>query len=251
MTHAYDAFAPHFDAWQRAFGAPYDALILPRVLDALTRHAPGARRIVDLGAGTGELAVALAAHGYRVVAVDCSAPMLEVARTKARALHLPEPPELVLQDLRTFRLEVPADAALCVYTVMNQLTRDGDLARALAATRDALVPGGLFVFELNLPAGYARHWSGTETVVLDDVVVVRVHRRLPGSSVIEARVTIRPRRDGGGEEVTDRILQRPYDDAEVEAALAGAGFVPLERARFNPFAPAEAPVKALWCARRG
>ena len=250
MTHSYDRFAPHFDAWQLAFGAPYDALILPRVLGALARHAPRARRIADLGAGTGELAVALATRGYRVIAVDRSVPMLAVARPKAAALGLAAPPEFVRQDLRTLRLERPVDAALCVYTVMNQLTDDGDLARALAATRDALVPDGVFVFELNLAASYTRYWSGSERIVLEDAVVERTHHRLPGSSVIEARVTIRPRGDRAAGEVTDRIRQRPYDDPEVETALAHAGLALLERTRFNPFAPAEPPVKALWCARR-
>src|SRR5262245_10245619 len=250
MTHSYDAFAPHFDAWQRAFGAPYDTLILRRVLDALARHAPDARRVADLGAGTGELVVALAARGYGVVAVDRSAPMLAVARAKAEAASLTTLPEFVEQDLRVLRLERPVDVALCVYTVINQLTEDGDLARALAAVREALVPAGLFVFELNLPASYARYWSGTETTALGDAVVVRQHRRLPRSPVIEARVTIRRHDADGGETVTDRILQRPFDDHEVEAALAGAGLALLERTAFNPFAPAEPPVKALWCARR-
>ena len=31
MAEAYDRFAPHFDAWQQAFGGPYDALVLSRV----------------------------------------------------------------------------------------------------------------------------------------------------------------------------------------------------------------------------
>ena len=250
MTQAYDRFAPHFDAWQRAFGAPYDALILPHVLEGLARHAPAARCIADLGAGTGELAVALAARGYQVVAVDRSAPMLAIARAKAEAADLPTAIEFVLQDLRVLRLETPAEVVLCVYTVMNQLTGDGDLARALTATRAALVPGGLFVFELNLAASYTRYWSGTETTRLADAVIVREHHRLPGSPVIEARVTIQRAHDGRVDEVTDRILQRPYDDAEVEAALTRAGFLLLERTSFNPFTPTEEPLKALWYARR-
>ena len=118
------------------------------------------------------------------------------------------------------------------------------------ATRAALVPGGLFVFELNLPASYARYWSGTETTRLADAVVVREHHRLPGSPVIEARVTIQRFRGGRVDEVTDRILQRPYADAEVEAALARAGLVLLERTSFNPFVPTAPPLKALWSARR-
>jgi SAM-dependent methyltransferase len=241
-TTSYDRFAPYFDAWQRAFGGSYDALILPRVRAALARHAPGARRIADLGVGTGDLAVALARAGCAVVAVDRSAPMLQVARAKAAGLDAP--PVFVEQDLRTLRLEPPVDAAVCVYTVMNQLTGDGDLERALDAVHGALVPGGVFVFELNLPAAYARYWSGRETVDIPGAVVVREHHA--DRDVIEARIMIR---SSDGEDLHDAIAQRAYGDVEVERALAGAGFLLLERAAFNPFDARGEPVKALWAAR--
>jgi SAM-dependent methyltransferase len=243
---SYDRFAPHFDAWQRAFGAPYAALVLPRLRDALARHGGAVRRIADLGAGTGDLAIALARCGFAVVAVDRSAPMLARARAKAAAAGLASPPTFVEQDLRALSLVPPVDAAVCVYTVVNQLTEEGDLDRALAAVAGALVPRGLFLFELNLPASYARYWSGTETVELADAVIVREHRRLPGAPVIEARVRIR----GPGGEVEDRIAQRLFTDAEIERALAAARFEVLERTEFNPFEPQGPPMKALWVVRR-
>jgi SAM-dependent methyltransferase len=245
VASQYDVFAPWFDAWQRAFGPPYDDLVLPRVLDLLARFAPSARRVADLGSGTGDLAIALARAGYAVVGVDCSAPMREVARRKAAAARLAAPPVFVEGDLRTLALAQPVDAAVCVYTVMNQLTGDGDLGRATAAVARALVPGGLFVFELNLPAAYARFWSGAETVRVDGATIERAHRRT--GRTIEAQVVIRP---DGGAPVEDRILQRPYDEGEVEGALRAARLVALARETFDPFGDAREPTKALWAARR-
>jgi SAM-dependent methyltransferase len=245
-TPSYDQFAPHFDAWQRAFGPPYDALILPRVTALLERHAPRVRRVVDLGVGTGDLAVALARRGYDVVGVDCSEPMLAVSRAKAAAAALATPPRFVPGDIRTVRLDPPADAAICVYTVVNQLTADDDLGRAFTAVAGALVPGGLFVLETNLPASYDRYWSGTETIQAGDATIVREHRHVAGTSVIEALVTIRTP-DGA---VHDRIRQRPWTDDDVERALATAGFAPPTREAFNPFEPSGPPMKALWAAQR-
>ena len=250
MAHPYDHFAPHFDAWQRAFGPPYDDLILPRLVAALGRHGPAARRLADLGVGTGDLVVALARRGYAMVAVDRSAPMLAVARAKAAAAGLAVPPSFVEQDIRALRIVPPVDAAICVYTVMNQLTGDGDLDRALAAVRDALVGRGLFLFELNLPASYARYWVGTETVRAGDATIVRTHRAVPGTPVIEAHVTIQRTSSGQLEEVYDRIEQRPYTNAEVEAALARTGFALLERDVFDPFDAGAEPTKSLWIVRR-
>jgi SAM-dependent methyltransferase len=249
VAEPYDVFARHFDAWQQAFGGPYDDLILPRVLAALARHAPPVRRVADLGIGTGDLVVALARAGYAVVGVDRSPAMLAVARAKvAAASPAPAPaPVLVQQDLRALDLDAPVDAAVCVYTVINQLTGDGDLARALASVHAALEPGGLFLFELNLPEAYARYWTGAETVTLPDAVVTREHHRVAGTPCLEAQVTIR---GADGAVSHDRIRQRPYDDAEVADALRGAGFTRASVARYDPFAGAGGPTKALWAAER-
>jgi SAM-dependent methyltransferase len=245
VAESYDQFAPHFDAWQRAFGGAYDDLILPRLLAALGRHPRPLRRVADLGIGTGDLVVALARAGYEVIGVDRSAPMLAVAAEKIAAAGLTPPPVLLRQDLRALRLDPAVDAAICVYTVMNQLTDDGDLARALDAVRDALAPGGLFLFELNLPEAYDRHWSGVETMTLPDAVVRREHHRI--GPLVEALVTIE-RADGAT--VRDHIAQRPYDDATMAAALAVAGYDVAGVERFNPFEPAAAALKALWAVCR-
>jgi SAM-dependent methyltransferase len=245
---SYDVFAPHFDAWQRSFGCAYDELILPRIEAVLSRHAPAARRVVDLGIGTGDLAIALARRGLEVIGVDRAPAMLAVTRQKAHDAGVAI--TLLEQDLRDVRLAAPVDVALSVYTVMNQLTGDGDLDRTLSAVRESLVPGGIFVFELNLAASYTRYWHGEETVELGDAVVVRTHRRRSGSSVIDAEVSIRRRTCGGWDEVRDHIAQRPYGEDEVAAALARAGLGRIACERYDPFDGNAAPTKALWTCRR-
>ena len=245
MAEAYDRFAPHFDAWQQAFGGPYGALVLPRVLAALARHQQPIRRVVDLGIGTGDLVIALARTGYEVIGVDRSQPMLDEARRKIAAAALDRDP--TIEPQRADVLAHQRRVAICVYTVANQLTADGDLDRMLCAVRGALVPGGLFLCEVNLPEAYARYWSGEETIALPDAVVTREHRRIAGTPVLEALVTIR-RADGTT--LHDRIAQRPYGDGELEAALDAAGFRVAAVERFNPFDPTAPAVKALWFAQR-
>lgn len=68
-------------------GADYDRLrpgypdaALEEILAHTPEAADGPRRAIDLGAGTGKLSWALAAHGLEVTAVDTSAAMLETAR---------------------------------------------------------------------------------------------------------------------------------------------------------------------------
>jgi SAM-dependent methyltransferase len=244
---SYDQFAPYFDAWQGAFGGAYDDLILPRVLGALERRAPQARRLADLGIGTGDLVVALARRGFEVIGVDRSRPMLEVARQKIEAAGLTPAPVLVEQDIRDLRLSPAVDAALCVYTVMNQLTDDGDLDRVLRAVAGALSRDGVFVFELNLAPAYARFWTGDYEVQAGTTRIRRQHRRLPGTGLICADVTIEA---ADGTVTRDTIVQRPYGDVEVEAALGRTAFALRERETFDPFGSAGEPTKALWVVQR-
>jgi SAM-dependent methyltransferase len=244
---SYDQFAPHFDAWQRALGGAYDDLILPRLLAILEQHAPHAQRVADLGIGTGDLVLALATRGFEVVGVDCSLPMLEVSRRKMEAAAFARPPLLVQEDIRELRLSPPVDVALCVYTVMNQLTGDTDLERVLHAVDRSLADEGIFVFELNLPVAYDRFWTGDDEVRAGAIRIRRQHRQLPGTTLIEAEIAIET---ADGHVAHDHVVQRPYADAEVEAALGQCGLTLVERKAFDPFDHGDEPTKALWVVQR-
>jgi SAM-dependent methyltransferase len=82
VRKAFDRAAPRYDAGL-AGNAP--ALVFRRVFVALLLRAfPPGSRLLDLGCGTGEDAVALAESGRFVHAIDVSAAMVERARAKAR-----------------------------------------------------------------------------------------------------------------------------------------------------------------------
>ena len=81
-----DAFADVYDDWYRDLGDPADVV---RALDRLVPAAPGTgRTVVELGVGTGRLAVPLAEAGWTVVGLDSSPAMLaaldaRIARAEA------------------------------------------------------------------------------------------------------------------------------------------------------------------------
>jgi len=87
LSSVYDEWAESYDADMAQFGYRHPAV----ALSLLTRHLPiGAAPILDAGAGTGLLGELLGIVGYpEVIAIDASAGMLEVARSKQayRELH--------------------------------------------------------------------------------------------------------------------------------------------------------------------
>ncbi len=118
----------------------FDAQLDPHGLEAMRALAPVAgERILDIGCGTGQTSVELASRGCVVHGVDISAPMLALARTRARGLTI----ELELADAQTAELGTGVyDAAFSRFGVMFF----ADSVAAFANLAKAVKPGGRRAF---------------------------------------------------------------------------------------------------------
>jgi hypothetical protein len=167
--------SPPFDAWQQALGGSYDELILPRLVTALAAHAPAARRVADLGIGTGDLVVALARRGFAVVGVDVSGRSGYRGR---RSPPRPGNPPVLWQDIRALARATGRCRALRLHR--RQSTPRTTISTACSARWRLAGAGGLFVFEVNLPAAYASYWSSVAPSTRD--ADPRSHRVLAGTA---------------------------------------------------------------------
>ena len=122
-------------------------------------HTIGARSIVDVGCGTGVLAVALASRGYRVIGVDPSATMLDVARRRPGGARV--------EWIHGATADVPnvvADLAFMTGHVAQYFIDDRDWADLLREARRILLPGGRLAFETRNPAvKWAQRWTPERT----------------------------------------------------------------------------------------
>ncbi len=103
--------------------------------------------VLDLACGTGSLSLVLAERGYQVVGVDSSPNMLAVAKRKAKSANLYI--DFVQSKMQNFSLKNPVDAAVCVFDSLNYLIQPEHVQAAYKAVSKALVPEGLFVFDVN------------------------------------------------------------------------------------------------------
>lgn len=138
------AYAGAYDALYRDKDYDGECDMLERVFRAYA--ARPIRRVLDMGCGTGNHALRLAARKYAVAGVDRSAEMLRLAEQKAREQKLPvkfQCSEIVKADLgETF------DAALMMFAVLGYHLENDDVLGALRAARRHLAADGLLVFDV-------------------------------------------------------------------------------------------------------
>jgi SAM-dependent methyltransferase len=114
--------------------------------------------VLELAAGTGRVAVPLAARGLRVFGVDSSAAMLAAARAKAAAAGVVV--ELEQADLCDYRFAERFGLICCLAdSFLHLLTQERQIA-ALRLARAHLAPDGLIV--LDLPSLTTGHWGEWE-----------------------------------------------------------------------------------------
>jgi SAM-dependent methyltransferase len=122
-----------------------------RFYETLARKVKGP--VLELGAGTGRVALALARAGKHVVAVE-PVPAMRV-RAAAKAARLSSAArarvELRAGDMRRVRLGRTFPLVIAPFNVMMHLYTREDMSRALTTVRHHLMPRGRFVFDVLMP----------------------------------------------------------------------------------------------------
>jgi len=138
---AYDRIARLYDPWSVSVVEDVEFY----VAEAVRSGGP----VLELGVGTGRIAVPIALAGLKVVGVDSSEGMLEVAHEAASRAGV----ELDLRygDLREPPVDELFPLVLIPFRSLLHMQTDADRRAALRAVRARLVEGGRFVFDVFTP----------------------------------------------------------------------------------------------------
>ena len=200
----------------------------PRWADYLEKHFARSplpiRTVLDLACGTGSLTAELARRGYEMIGADCSEEMLSVAAEKCRRAG-PVEPIFLHQAMEDLDLYGTIDACVCCLDSVNYVTSPKKLARAFRRVHTFLMPGGLFLFDVNTP-DKLRALDGQMFLDEDeDAYCVWRAEFSPRRRVCTYGMDIFRLEPGGlwsrGEEVHEEYA---YEPAELEAMLGRAGF---------------------------
>ena len=160
MNRYEEVFAEFYD---RHFGdyaenaAPWLLRYLASLSDAVNRLP-----VLDLGCGTGRLALRFLEAGYSYVGLDQSPHMLILAENRCWRFVAGHQGRFLQEDISQFRIGGSFGMAIATYNVMNHLESPDKLRNCFRSVRRCLVKGGRFVFDFHTCKGL-REWFATES----------------------------------------------------------------------------------------
>jgi len=208
------------------------------------------KQVIDLGCGTGTIAIPLAKRGYRVTGVDLSAEMLAVAYDKMRLAQVDV--VWVEQDMR--ELELPqADAVISLCDSLSYLTEEAGVQETFRRVFAHLADGGSFLFDVHSPHKML-HVFGDETFTYADEEVSYIWQCFcdPLRLEVEHQLTFFIRQPVGlYERVEEEHWQRAYQPVQLIRWLADAGFADIVvTADFTGLPPQETSERLFFAARK-
>ena len=191
-------------------------------------------QILELGCGTGRVALHLGRRGHEVVGLDSDPELLAVLAERAEDL----PISTLEADARSFELDAPASLVLAPTHLLQLLADEEERAEALRCIAAALRPGGLLAASIleGLPepdgsppplpdvrevAGWV--YSSLATEVATGPGEIRVRR---------LRQTVSP--EGSLSEEPNEIRIATFAAEAFEAEAAACGLVPAGRREIAP-----------------
>ena len=132
--------------YDESTGEQFGPEVIEATVDFLADLA-GDGRALELGIGTGRIALPLAARGVRVYGIDLSDAMVAKLREKSGGGGIP----VAIGDFATTKVDATFTLAYLVFnTIMNLTTQEAQVA-CFQNVASHLEPGGRFVIEVGVP----------------------------------------------------------------------------------------------------
>jgi SAM-dependent methyltransferase len=185
--------------------------------------------ILELGAGTARVSIALAKAGYTVVGVELSEAMVVRGREHIARENLTEQVELMQGDMRRLELSQKFPIVIAPFNTLMHAYTLQDQDATLATVKRHLEPGGVFAFDVYTPnfsnLNVLRREAEWEHVGGKRAELFLYQSLDADHQILESRYYLdRVQEDGTLTRQTSVLKQRFYTRFELERLLYQAGF---------------------------
>lgn len=228
----YDCWSTLYDLlYEGTYGEQYHHMTESHL--ALLDNFAG--KVLDIGAGTGRIAVPLAQRGRTITAVEPSSGMLQQLNAKAIRAGVANRIHQVcrcLEDVSdTDGVASDHGVAICVFSTIHHLLEVDVLARAFARVAKSLHKGGVAIIGVHPPEVFQGFRNGIEREVSlpefgGNVVwhqIAKPTNNRPEILDTQCKVIF-----PDGRVVVDNLTTRPWTLADIRRAALGSGLVEQE-----------------------
>ena len=208
-----DGFADVYDDWYS------DVTDVEATVARIAALAGPGGRVLELGVGTGRLAMPMTEVGLEVVGVDSSQAMLDVLTRRDPTGVV----QTILGDMVDDLPDGPFDVALIAYNTIFNLLEEQTQRRCFEAVAEVLRPGGAFIVEAFVPDPTVLEGSDVAVrSMTTDEVVLSVSERRPKDQRASGQFI--QFSESGGVRLRPWSIRWAYP-SELDAMAATAGFI--------------------------
>ncbi len=215
---SYQALSRVYDGF---FEQDYHEKIVRRYRRILQKFGVADGRILDLGCGTGRLALAFARAGAQVCGVDPDDDMIACAKEKSVDL----PIEWRVATLPQVDGNGDFDAITASLDVVNHITREDQLLDTFCAARRLLRRGGVLVFDINTEKKFREVYGDNSYIFRESGALAAWENDYDEKrEICQFTVDVFTQKGERYERQTDIIYERMYRDEQIRLLLKTAGF---------------------------
>lgn len=178
---------------------------------------------LELGCGTGNMTLRLSNLGMKVVAVDLSEEMLNVARNKVKSKGI----IFINEDMTEIEFGKKFDFVFSFCDGFNYLIEDDELFKALKKAYNHLKDDGLFIFDISSEYKL-KNLIGNNTFTYNEEDYSYIWDNYVDENIIDMYITMFVKEGKLYRRLDEHHVQRAYSKEEMINFLKGVGFNDIE-----------------------
>lgn len=182
------------------------------------------KTLLDICCGTGQLSAYFLNQGFRVVGLDLSEGMLDVARQNLLPFIVAQQARLILGDAAGFEIQDEFGLVVSTFDSLNHLPDIDELQGCFRSVYRVLAIGGTFIFDLNTASGL-KNWNTLSVDPGDEFFLFNRGIYDVGAERAWTKITGFVRNpDGLYRRFEQTVYNTVFDMGDVEARLLQVGF---------------------------
>lgn len=216
FANIYDQFmdSKDYDTWYK------------RLKSSLDKYKFKGKTVLDLACGTGEMTERLASDGYKMMGLDLSSDMLEIAQNKSYEKRLRI--NYIQQNILDMEVFHPFDGMISFCDGFNYILSESELFKSFEKVSAYTKKDGFFIFDMSSDVKLKGLHNQTIAETSEDAAFIWENFFDEDTSLLDFDLTVFKMENGVYKRFEECHQQRAYTRHKIKETLESTGFELLE-----------------------